>query len=84
MQILRLHLNTAAADYDRLIRKGSEILHSKKRQLRIQVQLRGREKASPKAGLDLLQKATDDLSTVSTVARPATTKNLSVTFNPKR
>lgn len=81
--MLRLHVNTATADYDRTVNKGKDLL-AKGKQLRVQVVLRGREKAHPEYAVELLQKVMADLEEASTVAKPPTRDNLSVTFNPKR
>lgn len=46
--------------------------------------LRGRQRANPQIGIDLLNKFATDLSECSTVARPATAESLMVTLNPKK
>lgn len=83
MHILRLRPNTAKADYQRTVTKAREFLEERK-QVRLVVFLRGRQKGNPEQGITLLNQVIDDLQEYGVPAKEPTVKNLSVTFNPTK
>jgi len=80
---LRLRPNTAEADYQRTVSKAQEFLEQKK-QVRLVVFLRGRQKGHPEHGINLLKQVIEDLNDYGVPAKEPTAKNLSVTFNPTK
>lgn len=83
MQVLRLRPAIADNDYQRIISKATDFL-SKRHPVRFQVMLRGRQNANPELGTELLNRVIQDLEEVGNAQRLPTTKNLTITLNPKK
>ena len=83
VHILRFHVNIGDNDRDRLLEKAKDFL-SKKSQVKIQVQLRGREKSRPQVGLEFLVELLAKLDDFGTPVNEPRVDNLSVTMNPKK
>ena len=83
LHTLKFHLNIGEADRARLIHKAGEFL-AKKSQVKIVVQLRGREKAKPLRGVEFLNQVIEDLKAVGSPANTPKVDSLFVTFNPKK
>jgi translation initiation factor IF-3 len=83
LHTLKFHLNIGDADRERLIRKAGEFL-IKKSQVKILVQLRGREKANPMRGVEFLNQIIEELREKGSPANIPNTTTLFVTFNPKK
>lgn len=83
LHTLKFHLNIGEADRDRLIRKAEEFLE-KRSQVKVIVQLRGREKANPMRGVEFLNRIIEELAVVGSPANPPNSASLFITFNPKK
>lgn len=83
LHTIKFHLNIGAADRERLVKKAGEFL-AKKSQVKIIVQLRGREKAAPKRGIEFLNQVIAELAEVGSPANTPNTASLFVTLNPKK
>ena len=83
LKTLRFHLNIGEADRSRLLKKAEELLVERS-QVKVVLQLRGREKAHPEKGVEFLNTIAQELNTVGSTANHPTTKNLFITFNPKK
>lgn len=82
---IRLHLNIAEHDLGVKLAAVQKFL-AKRDQVRVTVQLRGRERGRPQGGVDLLN---DFIERVGEVGAPASppkiaVPNVVVTFNPKK
>lgn len=83
VQSLRLRPAIAEGDYQRLLTKAQDFLTEKK-QVKVTVQLRGRQRNNPQQGIDLLNKMAEDLKDYSSVAKPPSAQSLMITLNPKK
>lgn len=80
---IRLHTNIADHDLQIKVKQIETFLH-KKDQVRITVQLRGREKSRPQSGLDFLLEILEKLTDYGKAQTSPTVNNLSVVLNPKK
>lgn len=80
---LRFHLNIGEADKERLLEKAKAFL-SGRDQVKIQVQLRGREKSRPQAALQFALDLVESLKDFGTPVNPPKAENLFITLNPKK
>jgi translation initiation factor IF-3 len=80
---IRLHTNIGDNDLKVKLKQVESFL-SKKDQVRITVQLRGREKSRPQSGLDFINKIIEQLEHIGKPQTMPTTVNLSVVLNPKK
>jgi len=83
MHVLRFHINVGDADKARQVEKAKEFL-AKKNQVKLFLQLRGREKSRPQVGVDFLNEILEELGTHGTVVNPPRPDNLVVILNPKK
>lgn len=83
MKTVKFHLNIGDADRDRLIKRAEEFL-LKHSQVKVIVQLRGREKAHPYKGVEFLNMVMKELSHVGSPANNPNASSLFITFNPKK
>lgn len=80
---LRFHPTIGDADRARLVEKAQGFL-SRHDQVRVFVQLRGREKSRPLVGLEFLNNILAELEEFGSPANPPRQDNLTVTLNPRR
>ena len=80
---IRLHTNIGANDLAIKVKQIEKFL-SKKEQVRITVQLRGREKSRPQSAVDFLMEVVETLKEVSMPQKLPTVTNISVMLNPKK
>lgn len=83
LHTLKFHLNIGEADRERFVRKAGEFL-SKREQVKVIVQLKGREKAHPERGVEFLNVIIRELANISSPANTPSRGSLFVTFNPKK
>jgi translation initiation factor IF-3 len=83
VHVLRFHINVGDADRARQIDKAKEFL-VKKNQVKVMLQLRGREKSRPQLGVDFLNEVLEELAPYGAAANPPRPDNLSATLNPKK
>jgi len=81
--VQKFHLNIADNDRDRKIKDIIKWLQSKK-QVRVQIDLRGRERGKPELGIEMLEKIHEQISEYGTRAKAPTNENLSMMYNPKK
>lgn len=82
LHIVKFRLNIGDADRDRFIKKAADFL-SQREQVKVLVQLRGREKARPEKGLKFLEEVIGSLANFGSPANSPTKDSLFITFNPK-
>lgn len=80
---LRFHINVGDADRDRQIEKAKEFL-TKRDQVRLFLQLRGREKSRPAVAIDFMNEILEELKDYGTAVNPPRPDNLTITLNPKK
>lgn len=80
---LRFHPTIGDADRSRLIDKAKGFLLSHD-QVKVFVQLRGREKSRPQVGLEFLNDILTELEPFGSPANPPRLDNLTSTLNPRR
>lgn len=76
-------MNIAENDLERKINDVIKWLQSKK-QVRIQLDLRGRERATPERGVEMLEEIHEKLAPFGSRAKSPTKDNLSMVYNPKK
>jgi len=80
---IRLHLNIAPHDLEIKIKHVEQFL-AKKEQVRVTLQLLGRERSRPQSGVDFMMGVINRLSDYGTAQKLPTATNLSTTLNPKK
>lgn len=80
---IRLHKNITEHDLNIKLKKAEEAL-LKKHQVKIQLQLLGRERTHPEQGVSWLNGVVERLNTISTSNREPTPGNLVVILFPKK
>lgn len=83
LHTLKFHLNIGEADRERFLSKAKEFL-AKRSQVKVIIQLKGREKAKPMRGVEFLNEIITELGDAGSPANMPNVQNLSVTFNPKK
>jgi translation initiation factor IF-3 len=83
MHDIRLHLNIAPHDLEIKLKHVESFL-TKKEQVKITLQLLGREKSRPQSGVDFLVDIINRLADYGTAQKIPTASNLSTTLNPKK
>lgn len=83
MKTQKFTLNIGQNDFDRKVNAAIKWLQSKK-QVRIQLELRGRERGRPELGLEKLAEIHEALSEYGSRAKAPTAENMSMTYNPKK
>jgi translation initiation factor IF-3 len=80
---IRFHLTISENDRTRLIEKAKQFLIHKE-QIKITVQLRGRERSRPQTAITFLNNITQSLQNEGTPVNEPRPDNLNVTMNPKK
>lgn len=85
---IRLHLNIAEHDLNTKLGQVQKFL-AKRDQVRVTVQLRGRERGRPESGLELLRSVVERVAEFGTPnaepkVNPSNPGNIAIVFNPKK
>lgn len=83
LHILKLHTNIGGSDLTRMVEQAKSFLE-KRNQVRIMVQLRGREKSRPQSGVEFLNNVLEQLAEYGTAQRAPSPDNLTVVVNPAK
>lgn len=78
---MKLHINIGENDLNRQVEHAREFL-LKRCQVRVMVQLRGREKSRPQVAVDFLKEVVDSLTDVGVPQSVPGPGNLAVILNP--
>lgn len=80
---VRFHLTVGEADKQRLIEQAKSFL-GKRDQVKVTVQLRGRERSRPQYAIEFLNEIVEQLKDYGSPANAPKPDNLQVTLNPKK
>jgi translation initiation factor IF-3 len=83
LHIVKLHINIGESDLNRHIAQARTFLE-KRNQVRVMVQLRGREKSRPQVAVDFLNEVLEQLEDVATPQAAPSATNLSIVLNPAK
>jgi len=81
LHIIKLHINVGENDLKRQLEHARMFLIGRD-QVRVMVQLRGREKSRPQVAVDFLNHALEQLADVGVAQSTASAGNLAVILNP--